>query len=94
MVTMTSIVFSITYIPMTFIAIWMFKHWKPSMVFRVGCANLLFGAWIRAVSLETDKFGMILIGYTIISLSYPIFLAAVTMVCNSWLGDNERTMWT
>jgi MFS-type transporter involved in bile tolerance (Atg22 family) len=37
---------------------------------------------------------MILLGYTIISLSYPILLAAVTLVCNTWLGDNERTFWT
>lgn len=93
-VTMTSIIFSVTYIPMTFVAIWMFKAMQPSVVFRIGCVNILFGAWIRSVSLATDHFGMILVGYTIVSLSYPIFLAAVTLVCNKWLGDNERTFWT
>lgn len=79
---------------MTFVAIWMFKAMRPSVVFRIGCVNILFGAWIRSVSLATDDFGMILVGYTIISLSYPIFLAAVTLVCNKWLGDSERTFWT
>lgn len=93
-VTMTSIIFSISYIPMTFVAIWMFKVMRPSTAFRIACVNVLIGAWIRSFSLTTSRFGMILIGYTIISLSYPILLAAVTLVCNTWLGDHERTFWT
>ena len=93
-VTMTSIIFSITYIPMTFVAIWMFKVLRPSTCFRIACANLLIGSWIRSFSADTEQFGMILVGYTIISLSYPILLAAVTLVCNTWLGDHERTFWT
>jgi hypothetical protein len=93
-VTMTSIIFSIAYVPMTFVAIWMFKKLRPSTAFRIACVNLLFGSWIRSISLATDHFGMILLGYTIISLSYPILLSAVTLVCNNWLGDHERTFWT
>lgn len=91
---MTSIIFSISYIPMTFVAIWMFKAMRPSTAFRIACVLALIGAWIRSFSLTTSRFGMILIGYTIISLSYPILLAAVTLVCNTWLGDHERTFWT
>jgi len=79
---------------MTFVAIWMFKKMRSSTAFRIACVNLLFGSWIRSVSLATDNFGMILLGYTILSLSYPILLAAVTLVCNTWLGDDERTFWT
>jgi len=93
-VTMTSIIFSIAYVPMTFVAIWMFKKMRPSTCFRIACVILLFGSWIRSASLATDQFGFILIGYTILCLSYPILLAAVTLVCNTWLGDHERTFWT
>lgn len=79
---------------MTFFAIWLFKVVKPSTAFRIACVNLLIGSWIRAFSLSSGSFTMILVGYTIISLSYPILLAAVTLVCNTWLGDHERTFWT
>lgn len=93
-VTMTSIIFSIVYVPMTFVAIWMFKALRPSTCFRIACVILLTGSWIRSVSLATTNFGFILVGYTIISFSYPILLAAVTLVCNNWLGDHERTFLT
>lgn len=93
-VTMTSIVFSITYVPMTFLAIKMFKDLRPSTVFRIGCVNVIIGAWIRVLSEESKNFLWILIGYTIISLSYPIQLSAITIVCNRWLGDKERTLVT
>ena len=79
---------------MTFVAIWMFKAMRPSTAFRIACVTLLIGSWIRTFSLASNSFGMILVGYTIISLSYPILLAAVTLVCNTWLGDHERTFWT
>jgi len=52
-VTFTSIVFSITYIPMTFVAITMFRDMKPSLVFRIACINAIFGGWIRCVSAKT-----------------------------------------
>ncbi len=49
-VTMTAIIFHITYIPMTFIAIKMFKDLKTSLVFRIACVNLILGAWVRILA--------------------------------------------
>ena len=49
-VTMTAIIFHITYIPMTFIAIKMFKDLKASLVFRIACVNLIFGGWVRTLA--------------------------------------------
>ena len=49
-VTMTAIIFHITYIPMTFIAIKMFKVLKASLVFRIACVNLIFGGWVRTLA--------------------------------------------
>jgi len=93
-VTMSSIVFSITYIPMTFIAIKMFKEMKLSTVFRIASVIAILGGWIRVLAEESKSFYWILVGYTVISLSYPILLSAVTLVCNRWMGDSERTMVT
>lgn len=93
-VTMSSIVFSITYIPMTFIAIKMFKEMSLSTVFRIACVIAIIGAWIRVLAEENKSFTWILVGYTVISLSYPILLSAVTLICNRWLGDSERTVIT
>jgi hypothetical protein len=93
-VTMSSIVFSITYIPMTFIAIKMFKEMKLSLVFRMAAVIAVSGAWIRVLSEKSKNFFWILVGYTVISLAYPILLSAVTLVCNRWLADSERTVIT
>lgn len=93
-VTMSSIVFSITYIPMTFIAIKMFKEMSLSTVFRIACVIAIIGAWIRVLAEQSKQFTWILVGYTVISLAYPILLSAVTLICNRWLGDSERTVIT
>lgn len=79
LVVSTSIVFMITYVPMTFVAIYCFNHMKPSLVFRIASANAIFGGWIRILS---DGFNPILTGFILISLSYPIMLSAVTLICN------------
>lgn len=92
-VTMTSIIFSLNYVPMTFVAIFMFQKMSPALVFRIAAGIGLFGGWLRVITYGTDKFNIILIGYTIISLAYPIMLSAVTLLCNTWMGDNERTFW-
>lgn len=93
-VTMTSIIFSITYIPVTFVAIKMFQEMKLTTVFRTACAIVVVGAWIRTSSADNQNFGWILTGYTVISLAYPILLSAITLICNRWLADSERTFIT
>ena len=35
-----------------------------------------------------------LVGYIWLSLSYPIFLSSVTLVCNRWFNDKERGLIT
>ena len=84
---MANIVFYITYIPMTFVAIKLFNEVRPSVVIRLGCVNLIIGGWIRIFARETDNFFWILAGLTIMSLSYPLFLSGMTLICNKWMGD-------
>jgi len=91
---MSSIVFSITYIPMTFVAIKLFKEMRLSTVFRIATVIAVAGAWIRVLAEQNKNFYWILAGYTLISLAYPILLSAVTLICNRWLCDAERTVLT
>ena len=91
---MSSIIFSITYIPMTFIAIKMFKEMKLSTVFRIATVIAISGCWIRVLAEQNKNFYWVLAGYTLISLAYPILLSAVTLLCNRWLCDSERTVIT
>ena len=93
MITFTSIVFMVTYVPFTFVTIYSFNHFRPSVVFRVACLNAIFGGWVRLISAETDSFKPILTGFILISFSYPVMLSSVTLICNAWLNDRERTMW-
>ena len=71
----------------------MFRDMRPSVVFRISSVIAIIGGWIRMISALTDCFLMILIGFILISLSYPILLSSVTLVCNTWLSDKERTLW-
>lgn len=88
---MANIVFHITYIPMTFVAIKLFKEVRPSIVIRIACVDLIIGGWMRIFARKNDNFNWILAGFTVMSLSYPLFLSGITLFCNKWLGDSERT---
>lgn len=92
-VNLSAIIFSLTYIPMSFVAIYMYQHMRPSVVFRIGCANAIFGGWLRMFSVSTQSFAWILVGFIVISLSGPILFSAITLLCNTWLRDDERTKW-
>jgi len=90
-VAMANIVFHITYIPMTFVAIKLYNEVKPTLIIRLACVNLIIGGWIRIFARKSDNFTWILAGFTIMSLSYPMFLSGITLICNKWMGDTERT---
>jgi MFS transporter, FLVCR family, feline leukemia virus subgroup C receptor-related protein len=82
----TTLVFSLTYAPMTFAAVYMYENLPPALCLRIGALNILLGAWVRIYKLG-DKFWPVLLGYGWISFSYPIFLSATTLVINSWFND-------
>lgn len=92
-VTFCAISFTLFYIPMTFVAIYMFDYMPPRFVFRIATLLALTGGWIRLFSAASGSFTWILIGWLLISLAYPIVLTSLTLMCNIWLGDKERTLW-
>ena len=53
-VNMSSIIFSIFYPPMSFLAIYMFKMMSISSVLRLGALNLFLGGWFRMIDVTTD----------------------------------------
>jgi hypothetical protein len=53
-VNMCSIIFSIFYPPMSFLAIYMFKIMSVSSVLRLGALNLFLGGWFRLLAVSTD----------------------------------------
>lgn len=52
-VNMCSIIFSILYPPMSFLAIYMYKMMNISMVLRLGALNLFLGGWFRLLAIST-----------------------------------------
>ena len=88
---MTSIVFNVSYIPMTFAAIYCYREYSKGLNFRVACSILLVGAWLRAFA--GTQFWIVLLGQVIISFTYPFLLSSVTLVCYSWLSAKERLVW-
>lgn len=92
-INMCSTIFSATYIPMTFMTMWMYQKMPSNYVIRIGCVNFIIGAWVRMIASD-GSFWPILLGQTIMSFSYPIFNAAISLICNKWFPDKERTLVT
>ena len=49
-VVMCPILYTLMYIPGTFIAIYLFKEWQPSPVFRLISLVGIIGVWLRQVA--------------------------------------------
>lgn len=80
---MCGIIFTATFVPMTFASIWMYKEMKSDTVLKWGCVLMLVGGWIRMSSnAENHSFWPILLGQILISLAQPIFYNVMTQFCN------------
>ena len=88
------IVFTLTYIPMSFVAAWMYTNMRLSTVMRLGTSVICLGGWTRNICTWTGTFWPVLVGTTILSLPGPIILSCVSPVCNKWFGDKERSTAT
>ena len=92
---MCGIIFTATFVPMTFVCIWMYKEMKTDTVLRVACVIMLVGGWIRMwADVENHSFWPVLLGQILISLAQPIVYNVMTQFCNQWFPDNERSLVT
>jgi len=60
-VNMCGIIFTATYIPMTFASIWMYKEMATHTVLRISCMLMLVGGWCRIVD-DKNIFWPVLLG--------------------------------
>ena len=68
-VNMCCLIFTATFIPVTFLQLWFGEKIPSHWVLRIAAFLLLSGSWFRSISLATDTFWPVLIGQTIISLA-------------------------
>lgn len=47
---MCGIIFTATFVPMTFVSMWMFRVMKNHNVLRIACVLCLIGGWVRQLS--------------------------------------------
>lgn len=59
---MCSTIFSATYIPMTFMTMYLYSRLPSPYVIRIGCCFFLSGCWIRSLSDSNGEFWPILLG--------------------------------
>ena len=93
MVNMCGIIFTATFIPMTFVSMQMYKTMGTHTVLRIASVLMLVGGWGRMYALE-GQFWPILVGQVIISLSQPIYYNVMTQISNKWFPDSERSLVT
>ena len=91
-VNMLSNIYNATYVPMTFLAMYMFNKMTLDWPIRIASILFLAGAWIRSLFVFGNSFLPLMIGQTLISCSFPIFACAITLVANKWYTDTEREM--
>ena len=60
-VNMCGIIFTATFIPMTFISMWMYKSMGTHTVLRIASVMMLVGGWCRMYALK-GEFWSILVG--------------------------------
>lgn len=78
-VNMCGIIFTATFVPMTFASMWMYKNMSTATVLRISCVMQLVGAWIRLFcDVGNGIFWPVLLGQIIISLAQPIVYNIMT----------------
>ena len=80
-VNMCGIIFTATYIPMTFASMWLYNRFCTDTVLRFACILLLAGGWVRMLSSNGD-FLPVLLGQIIISLAQPLVYNVITKFVN------------
>jgi len=73
---------------------WLYSKLPSSYVIRIGCTFFITGCWFRIISSQNNAFWPILVGQGWMSLAYPIYNAAINLICNKWFPDKERTLVT
>ncbi len=76
-VNMCGISFTATFVPMTFVSMWMYKAIRTDNVLRIACVAMLFGGWIRMFAAK-GAFWPVLLGQIIISLAQPVVFNVMT----------------
>ena len=51
-VNMCGMIFTATFVPMTFVSMWMYKALKTHTVLRIACFMMFVGGWIRMLTIR------------------------------------------
>ena len=81
-------------IPMTFVSIWVYSHFKVSDVLRVIVSVQMFGAALRSLCTFNDSYEAVAIGSILVACCNAFFINAQTIIVNKWFTDKERALAT
>ena len=88
------IIYTFTFVPMTFVGMWLYKVMAVQNVIRLSCCIILTGCWFRVFTGVNNAFWPVLAGQVIISLAYPLVTNVMTRFSNTWFPDTERSIVT
>ena len=84
----------LVYIPMSFLATYMFNHYRRDHVLRFAACLQIIGAVTRMASAWTSSFYPIFVGSLIIAGSAPFGFNAISLIANTWFNDKQRATAT
>jgi hypothetical protein len=93
-VSMCGMSFTATYIPTTFLSMWLYKYLSPHNITRISCVIMLSGGWFRLLCVVNTTFLPVMIGEIWLSMACPLYFNMMTQFCNAWFPDSERTAVT
>jgi len=86
--------FCLTYVPMNFVAIWMYKTFPRHQCLRVGAVLQLMGVWLRYLTILTGDYWYILAGQFVVAIAQPMIMNAISIIATVWFGDKQRALAT
>jgi|LakMenE01Jun11ns_1017448.scaffolds.fasta_scaffold8786430_1 predicted MFS family arabinose efflux permease len=77
----------LVYIPMSFLATYMFNNYRRDNVLKFAAALQILGALCRMGSALYQSFWPIFIGSLILASSAPFGFNSISIISNVWFGD-------
>lgn len=88
-VSWTAVVYMVTYVPLIFPAAWLLERWGLRFVVILGALGTCAGSWVKVLSVEQDRFSVVLVGQTIVAVSQIFILSIPPRLAAVWFSAKE-----
>ncbi|CAH2989603.1 unnamed protein product [Chilo suppressalis] len=89
LVSWTSLVYMVTYVPLIFPASWLLSRTGLRVTTIIGSFGTCAGAWLKVLSVPQDMFWLGFMGQTVVAISQVFILNVPPRLAAVWFGANQ-----